>query len=186
MIKKYPFGDSIAIKDSTCKISELMIENNNIKTSKTGQVITIGRIKGNLKPGDKIYKTVSILLNKEIEQTWNKENIKRPIDCKMVIEENKPISIYVKDNITGVVVEKTGAIPKKADNAGITAERIKEQLSKLGNTVFKIEDLRIKLEDKLIIPISNINEIRREAIIQLEKNILKTFIRKNKNSKNCK
>ena len=60
MIKKYPFGDSIAIKDSTCKISELMIENNNIKTSKTGQVITIGRIKGNLKPGDKIYKTVSL------------------------------------------------------------------------------------------------------------------------------
>ena len=182
MIKKYPFGDSIAIKDSTCKISELMIENNNIKTSKTGQVITIGRIKGNLKPGDKIYKTASILLNKEIEQTWNKENIKRPIDCKMVIEENKPISIYVKDNITGVVVEKTGAIPKKADNAGITAERIKEQLSKLGNTVFKIEDLRIKLEEKLIIPISNINEIRRESIIQLEKNILKTFIRKNKNT----
>lgn len=174
-------GDSIAIKDGSCKISELMIGNNNIKLGKVGQTVTVGRINGRIQAGDKVYKTVSINLNKEIEQVSSKENIKRPIDCKFIIKENIPISICVKDNITGITVEKIGKMPEKAQNAGITAERIKEQLSKLGNTVFKTDNIEIDLGEKLITSISNINEIRREAISELEERILQTFIRENKN-----
>ena len=70
-----------------------MINNSNIKTVNKGQTITIGRINGKINPGDKIYKTVSILLNKEMEQISSKENIKRGIDCKIIIKENTPITI---------------------------------------------------------------------------------------------
>ena len=34
-------GDSIQIKDATCKISELMRNNTNIKTMKTGDIATV-------------------------------------------------------------------------------------------------------------------------------------------------
>jgi len=183
--KELALGDSIAIKDSSCKISELMIGNNNIKVGKIGQIVTVGRINGNIKEGDKIYKTVSINLNKQVEQISNKENRKRDISFKITIKENEPIKLYVKDNATEIYVEKQGAIPEKAEKTGITEERIREQLSKLGNTVFKAENIKVELDDKLITSIGNINEIRREAINELEEKIKQTYIRKIQASDNC-
>lgn len=171
-------GDSIAINDSSCKTSELMIGNNNIKLGRKGQIVTVGRINGSIQHGDKVYKTVSVSLNKEIEQVSAKENIKRAIDCKMTIMENKAMTLYVKDKLTNINVEKIGAIPERAEKVGITEERIKEQLSKLGNTIFKIDRIEVELDDMLITSISNINELRREAIHELEEKIIQTFIRK--------
>ena len=46
--KELELGDSVCIGNSSCKISELMEKNQNIKTAKPGQVITIGRIKGKI------------------------------------------------------------------------------------------------------------------------------------------
>ena len=178
--KELDLGDSISIKDSSCKISELMIENNNIKTGQINQVVTVGRINGNIKPGDKVYKTVSMKLNKQIEQAISKENTKRPLQCDIIIKENYPISLKIEDIITGITVQKTGAIPEKAEKTGLTKERIRDQLSKLGNTVFEIKEFNIELQEMLITSISKINEIRREAIQELEKEIIKTFERNTK------
>ena len=175
---KIDLGDSIAIGDSTCKISELMIGNNNIKSGNIGQTVTIGRINGNIKPGDKIYRTVSINLNKQVELINSKENIKRPINCKVTIKENKPITIDLTDIISGVSITTSGAIPDIANTTGLTEERVKEQLSKLGNTVFSIDKFEIDLDSMLITSISNINELRRNAIDLLEEKIKETFARK--------
>ena len=176
--KELDLGDSIAIKDESCKISELMIGNNNIKNGKVGQIVTIGRINGNIKPGDKVYKTVAINLNKQIQQEISKENTKRALTCKVILKENKPIILYMKDNITGIEVKAQGSIPEKAQKVGLTEERIKEQLSKLGNTVFNIESYEVELDNRLITSISNINELRRKAIQELEEKIKETFVRK--------
>lgn len=176
--REITLGDSIAIKNSSCKVSELMIGNNNIKKGKVGQIVTIGRINGNIKTGDKVYKTVSVDLNKEVEQLISKENIKRNILCKITIEEDRPIRLWVKDILTGIEVEKEGTIPEKAEKTGLTVERLTQQLSKLGNTVFNIKDIDVKIDNKLITSISNINEIRREVIKELEEKIIQTIIRK--------
>jgi len=171
-------GDSIAIKDGSCKISELMIGNTNIKIGKKDQIVTIGRINGKIKEGEKVYKTVSINLNKEINQVSNKENIKREISCKISVKENEPIKLQIKDILKGIEVVKTGTIPEKAEKTGLSKERLVEQLSKLGNTVFEAKDIDVELDDMLITSISNINELRREAIQELEEKIKQTFLRK--------
>lgn len=155
-----------------------MIGNNNIKLAKSGQVITLGRIKGKIKPDDKIYKTVSIALNKEIEKISNKENIKREIECKITIKTEEPIKLCIEDLLTGIKVEKYGRVPDRAENQGIQEERIKEQLSKLGNTAFKIKNIKIDIEPKVIFSIGSLNELRRIAIQELEERIEETFIRK--------
>lgn len=175
--KEIALGDSIAINESSCKISELMIGNNNIKNAMCGQTITCGRINGRIKPGDKVYKTVSTLLNREIGQISLKENIKRDLTCNVEVKKNKPIKLCFRDEITNLSVEKYGEVPEQADKNGITKERIIEQLSKLGNTVFRIKDINVVIDDKIIISISSINQIRRDAIQELEEKIKQTFIR---------
>ena len=179
--KELNLGDSIAINEASCKISELMQGNNNIKSADPGQVVTVGRIKGKIRNGDKIYKTVSDKLNKDIVQISNKENIKRPIKAKIYLKQDEKLKLEIKDLWTGlefVSVEET--IVNKADNNGISVERIEEQLSKTGNTPFEIKEIEVVLDDNVIVPISSLNSIRRSSIQKLENKLLEGFKRNKK------
>ncbi len=178
--KELNLGDSIAIKDSSCKISELMLENNNIKTANIGQIVTVGRIKGKILKGDKVYKTVSDKLNKEIINIASKENIKRPIIAKIYLKENEKIKLEVKDLWGNIKSVKEDAIVKKADNGGISKERIKEQLSKTGNTPFEINEIQVIADDNIIVPISGLNSIRRSILEDLENKLVQSFKRNKK------
>lgn len=182
--KDLDLGDSIAIGDSSCKISELMQKNNNIKTAKANNVVTIGRIKGKIKPKDKVYKTVSIKLNQEIDQKICKENIKRKVNCNIELKQDETIKLELQDIGTNISVKLEGdSIVKKADNTGLTYKRVEEQLSKTGNTVFKIENINIKMDENIIVPISSLNEIRRRGLEELEHKLLDSFKRKQINLK---
>ena len=182
--KDLDLGDSIAIADASCKISELMQENNNIKTAKVNQIVTIGRIKGKIKSKDKVYKTVSIKLNQDIDQKISKENIKRKINCSIELRKNEVIKLELQDIATNISVKVAGNYTiQKADNTGITSKRVEEQLSKTGNTIFKIEDINIKMADNIIVSISSLNEIRRRGLEELEQRLLESFKREQINLK---
>lgn len=184
LCKELDLGDSIAIGDSSCKISELMQKNNNIKMAKTNDIVTIGRIKGKIKPKDKVYKTVSIKLNQEMDQKIGKENIKRKVNCNIELKQDEVIKLELQDIDTNISVKLEGdSVVKKADNAGITSKRIEEQLSKTGNTIFKIENINIKMDESIIVPISSLNEIRRRGLEELEHKLLESFKREQVNLK---
>ena len=176
--KELNLGDSIAINDSSCKISELMKENNNIKSANIGQVITVGRIKGKILKGDKVYKTVSDKLNKEIIQISSKENIKRPVVARIYLKENEQIKLEIEDVWSKIKVIKTEEIiVKKADNNGVSTKRIEEQLSKTGNTPFEMKSIKVIENGNIIVPISTLNNIRRNALDVLEIKLLNGFKR---------
>lgn len=184
LCKELDLGDSIAIGDSSCKTSELMQKNNNIKTAKADDIVTIGRIKGKIKPKDKVYKTVSIKLNQEMDQKIGKENIKRKVNCNIELKQDETIKLELQDIDTNISVKLEGdSVVKKADNAGITSKRIEEQLSKTGNTIFKIENINIKMDESIIVPISSLNEIRRRGLEELEHKLLESFKREQVNLK---
>lgn len=184
LCKELDLGDSIAIGDSSCKTSELMQKNNNIKMAKADDIVTIGRIKGKIKPKDKVYKTVSIKLNQEMDQKIGKENIKRKVNCNIELKQDETIKLELQDIDTNISVKLEGdSVVKKADNAGITSKRIEEQLSKTGNTIFKIENINIKMDESIIVPISSLNEIRRRGLEELEHKLLESFKREQVNLK---
>ncbi len=67
---------------------------------------------------------------------------------------------------------------KPADNNGISIDRIKEQLSKTGNTPFEMDNIDFVIDENIFIPISSLNNLRRSALELLEEEILKSFERK--------
>ena len=52
-------------------------------------------------------------------------------------------------------------------------QRIRQQLGKLGNTVFKANDITIDFPDNGFFSIKEINEMRRQAIDELSNMIVK-------------
>ena len=71
----------------------------------------------------------------------------------------------------GVKVTVNGAVVQSAVKQPMTEESIKKQLEKCGGTPFEIERLVVERGDNIFIPLKALNELRRQALEQLEKAI---------------
>ncbi len=176
-------GDKISVENkkhetSIYTISELMIQDKNVPQATCGDKIKIGRMKGNISVGDKIYKIADKLLTTSALETLSKENRKVNLNCKMIVKRNQPVELYVSDSNSHEVKITSDIIPVEAINAPITQERLIVQLSKTNNTPFHFENIEIDLEDGLYIQgISAINELRRQALAQYEALLVQSFRR---------
>ena len=175
-------GDTISIENkkhetSLYTISELMIKDNNIKEAKPGDNIKIGRMKGSISVNDKIYKISDKKLTSSALDTLDKELRKIPLNCKLVVKHNSPISIsLLGNNIETTII--SDIIPVNAINNPITKERLIEQFSKTTNTPFEISNFEIDLDDGLFIQsISSLNELRRQAISEYQQKLISSFKR---------
>ena len=67
-------GDNICVEkeDHKYTISELMIDKSNVKKANSGSIVTVGRLKGKINPGDKVYKLSNSSNNKAIYDFINK------------------------------------------------------------------------------------------------------------------
>lgn len=176
-------GDKINIENkkheiASYTISELMINDRNIKQAKPGDKIKIGRMKGNIFVGDKIYKISDKVLTSSALESLDKELKKIALNCKIFVKENLPISINLSDN-NGIKIDiVSDIIPIKAINSPITKERLINQFSKTNNTPFQFKNFEIDLDDGLYIPsISGLNELRRQTLLQYEEKIVTSFKR---------
>ena len=175
-------GDTINFEKENTKytISELMLDNLNIPNAEIGSKVIIGRMKGNIHIGDKVYKLSSKQQLLQANSSYLNENIKLPLECKISIKKDKPITmnIHLKDlhyhlykNIDVHIA--SSLIPEIAKNNPISKDRIIAQVSKTNNTSFEFTKIDIDLDDGLFIPsIKELNEIRRMALSKLENIII--------------
>ncbi len=176
-------GDKISIENkkhetSLYTISELMINNKNIKQAHKGDKIKIGRMKGNISVGDKIYKVSDKFLTTSALESFAKETRKSDLNCKLIVKHNLPLEMSISDNNGISVTITSDIIPVEAINSPITKERLITQISKTGDTPFNFKNFEINLDDNLYIPsISKINELRRLALTQYEEKVVKSFKR---------
>ena len=180
-------GDTISLEKEpgTYTISELMDTNmKNIKFTEIGQTVMIGRMKGNIKLGNQIYKMSSKKLNLFAQNSCLKENRKVLLNCHIVIKENKPISITVTSasNIElykDLKIEYTSdIIPLKAKTRPLDKNTIISQFSKTGSTPYVFKNLEIELDDKLFIPkLSTLNDLRRTILQMVEQYAITTMKR---------
>ena len=179
-------GDTISIDGETGKytVSELIKGNTNLKTASSGNIVKLGRMKGNIKPGVKVYKLSSKELTDSASKTFlnNIENKKIPIDCYLFVRKNRPIKIILEASLppfyNGISVELiSDIIPEQALKSPITKDRLESQLTKLGNTPYVFNNLHIDLDENLHIPsISEINNLRRTAVSMLEQKVMDKFL----------
>lgn len=171
---KLSIGDTISLEHETGKyrVSELMLNNKNVDIATSEQVVKIGRMKGNIKPGDKIYKLESKSLLSVAKSSYSNEIVKNKLTCNINIEENNYIQVDILDENNISVSITSDICPSKAINNPITKERIITQFSKTGNTPFEFETININLGNNLYVNISDINELRRMSLHKLEETIL--------------
>lgn len=128
------------------------------------------RVQGRVRTGDRVFKTHDIALMREAAQTFtsSQETKKIPLIFKVSAAIGGYLQITVRDE-DGREVSAEGTIAlEKAEKKPLTEEALLGQLDRLGNTPFSIGHLEANIQPGVMVPLSEINEVRRQVIARLE------------------
>lgn len=116
---------------------------------------------------------VYLLKSEAKEKVLNDYRKYLPVDFYFTARFGKPAELVANYGTVSVVVTGKQTL-EKARTAGITHEQVAKQLSKLNDTKFRLNHLECNLEN-VFLPVSELNELRRKSIVQLENEILKNY-----------
>lgn len=157
-------------EDTGLVVTSMFKNNDSIKIGNSGDVVSIP-LKDFVAKDSIVLKTSDYNQLKEINNAIHKNGRKIKIDGLLTFNHNK-LKLDITDSVNRVCVYSENI--EKSINQSTSKERVEEQLSKLGNTIFAFKKLIIDIPDNLFIPISLLNELRRKAILELlEKRIYK-------------
>ncbi len=124
---------------------------------------------GTANPGDRVFKTNDAALTTEARLSFTSPRTRRrePVWFKITATEGQPLSITVRDRNGTEGKSLTEARVVKALRHPLTPETLQEQLDRLGNTPFYLADLEYDGAFDLMVPLSALNEARRQALDQL-------------------
>lgn len=170
-------GDTIEFEKESTKytVSELMIKNKNITTGFKKQLVEVGRMKGNLHIGDKVYKTNNKELSTFAYSSYQEERKKVDLTACITLKKNSPVLLNVStlsnnnpifDDIS--VSLSSDTLPIEAKSQPLDKDRIISQLNKTKDTIFTFKDIDVILDDNLFLPsIKVLNELRRNALDEI-------------------
>ncbi|MFA5057932.1 MAG: DUF3656 domain-containing protein [Opitutaceae bacterium] len=120
--------------------------------------------------GDRIWKTSDPALEKRIRQTYQGKQIRfqRPITMEVHGHAGVPLTLQASDGLGHVVKVESAAALAPAKTQPLTPARLREQFGRLGGTPFELGGLTSLLEGDLMLPLSELNRLRREAVAALE------------------
>lgn len=121
----------------------------------------------NAKAGDVIYKSLDIEIVSKEELTYKgKEILRMPLWGAFRAIKGEKIKLSIKDQ-RDFMAEDFGDVPQIALKTPTSRERVFEALNKTKDTNFYFENLEIEMDEDIVIPVSELNQLRRNAIDEL-------------------
>ena len=119
----------------------------------------------------KINRTFSKKLYEKVDEKLENYDYKRAlyIDLRIRIGERPLIKVKSGDLSINFELDRVVEVAKKS---GLDRDRVIENISKTGDSIFQVKNIDLDLDDNAFLPISAINELRREATKILEDKIL--------------
>lgn len=108
--------------------------------------------------GQKVLKQLSSQLDKEYPHVG--------LNFTFSMKAGQPVSLTVEDT-DGHCVTVEGEIPETAMNRPTNEDLVRRSMEKLGGTFYYLNHLHCILDDGLICPASQMNQLRRQALEQL-------------------
>jgi len=160
-------------KEEGGRVYEIQISNHKTKNSgESALEFGYGNIDFNrVHVGDKLWKTNDPELDKRLRQSFagDTPRFQRPTEMEIHGLVGKPLTLIARDE-EGHVVQLDSAMPlAKAEKQPLTIERLREQLGRLGGTPFKLGEVKNFLTGEVMLPMSELNRLRREFVGELEK-----------------
>jgi U32 family peptidase len=123
-----------------------------------------------LRVGDLVWKTSDPDWERQVRQTFNSETpqFQRPIDLEIQGEVGQVLTVIARDQLDNVVQVESSMPLAAAHTQHLTIERLQEQFGRLGNTPFQLGTVVNQLQGAVILPVKELNRLRRDLVTQLE------------------
>jgi putative protease len=120
------------------------------------------------KPGDRIWKTKDPQLEKQLRAERSKEApaVTTSLDLKISGRDGQPLRVEGRSGGQKAVLSSTVSL-SPAKNRPLTEESLKEQFGRLGGTPFHLGQLSLDLPEPVILPVSELNRLRRDLVSRL-------------------
>ncbi len=120
--------------------------------------------------GDKLWKTSDPEMDRRLRQSFagNAPRFRRPIRLEVHGAVGKPLIVIACDEIGHVTRVESSAPLAVAANQPLTTAKLREQLGRLGGTIFELAALENSLTGSVMLPVSELNRLRREFVARLE------------------
>jgi len=161
--------DNVVSTIVTCIKNDKFITLN--KEILSDNIVWIGDISKDVNVGDIIYKTSSSKLNKEYRDKILKINRKILVNGTVNILKDTNINMDLLINKEAVNIS-IDYIPQTSVNKPVDSEYVYNQFSKTIDSPFEFTDLKYNISDNLFVPVSKLNELRRDIIKRLEESYI--------------
>ena len=129
-----------------------------------------------------IFRNYNKRLNDEISKKIKSTDKKLEInfDFAAKLNEKLILKIYLEDENGNRILnleEVSETLTQKAQKRAISEEDIKEKLSEIGDSEFTVKNIKINIDKNIFIPLSELKNLKRNAVEKFRENILLYFRR---------
>jgi U32 family peptidase len=126
-----------------------------------------------LRPGSPCWLTSDPQLEKRFQRMAEREvpERRRPLQMRVWGAAGEPLVLEVAAllGLSGGPWRVQSSEPlQPARGAGLDAERLRQQLGRLGGTAWELETLELQLSGELFLPVAQLNQLRRELVALLD------------------
>ena len=115
-----------------------------------------------------------------VRENYIEKAVTVPVEGRYVFQGDQKISLTLQAQLDGRVFRGEAHslnMPAPARKSPITREQLADRFSKLGDTGFVMASLEGSFADGLFLPVSALNEIRRQAVLALREDVLSAYRR---------
>lgn len=147
----------------------------NIPVNSVDGILTVKMDTRNIQKGQQVYRTRN-------QQTYNvmREEVirgqrKNRVSCQVEMMKDKPLRLML--TYGDFYIYQEGGVVQEARKQSLSEERLRSQLMKTGSYPFQMDITQVTMDGDSFIPISLINQVRRDALDQLSEVILEAYRR---------
>ena len=158
-------------------VSRITIRGEKVQKAERNDIVSIGKLPEGTKY---IYKNYSKEINDRIIHNLKVSKRFSSVDAELYAEKGKEMVLkFSLNNLKGerISVKKKGNVITEDARKEITKEQIAEKLGELGETTFELGNVKIDYDGTSFIPFSELKNLKRECIKQLEMELLESYKR---------
>ena len=150
-------------------VEKLWRSGKSVEEGLPGEIVQI-EFSGLARPGDRVFKTYDAVLMAKARESFleGREQRKRPLAMRLAGKIGEKMSLEVLNGEQRIIVY-SGSNAQKAQKRPLTWEYAFQQLGRLGTTPFWLDKLELEIDEDLMLPVSELNELRRKAVEELLK-----------------
>lgn len=150
-------------------VSDLRVNGKKAASGEAGQVASFPA-QGRIRAGDRAFKVLDAEMVRRARETFSstREQRRIPLVFSLRVREGEPVALEVRDRAGRTVRVQGTVLAAPALTRPLTPEVVAGQMERLGNTPFVADEIRSDIEGEVMVPLGELNTVRRDALARLE------------------